>query len=789
MSLKFVYQNISPRLEEILKSIDRPGDFCTFGRVSEPMPRLEVENVGILSFPVPKAQIEELIQTAAPAPYGKGSQTLVDASVRNCWEVNIDRLSVGGQSWAKTIRRLRRLAANGLGCPSKQLNAQLYKLLIYPTGGYFVPHRDTEKSDGMIATLTISLPVEGTGGDLVVQHKDREMTVEMNVNDPSELAYAAFYADCEHEIKKVRSGHRIALVYNLCLEHGDTETFRTAPDYTAELDEIVEELRVWCKKENTVNKLVWILDHGYSQAGLSFSTLKNGDRALANALKLACEQVECELYASIVNMYESYIAFPVYGGSYDYYEEPVPSEYEIDELIESATWMDSWVSLDGSHPKFGEMSINEYEPMPKGVLDNAVPDDERIEEATGNAGTTLERAYHSAALVLFRRDGILDELVERGGGAGVAWITEELSRNEETVDDRIIRLADSLTKVWPVFDYDHRRQQESISEMLLLLVKLNSRRTSTQFLREIAVRNYKGSLNDELVTILSTLDPPYTEDILRSLICKNFSIYPKEILQMLMLLDRKMMASTCATQKIFAMCAGEILNLLPETLSQMTKRQQHPKFFSKPKQFKFRKGAIKNLVMLFWRAEAMDDLLSVTEVLENFPVSASLDREVPKALVELQKVGGIVSSDAYSSLWRASARYLLDRSGTLPEPPKDWKISFNISCRCPHCNALRKFCENPEQSVARFPLRKDLRAHLHQKIDAKRLDLSHVTERKGRPFTLVCTKNRATYKRRLKQYAKDIHYMNSLIQMITSTELTAQYAELQIAIEHSRQLV
>ena len=127
-------------------------------------------------------------------------------------EINANRISLGGRSWDETIHHLNSLAADGLGCPPERLNAELYKMLIYETGGFFKPHRDTEKADGMIATLTISLPVAGTGGELLVRHKDREITIQMNVDDPSELAYAAFYADCQHEIKKVSSGYRIALV-------------------------------------------------------------------------------------------------------------------------------------------------------------------------------------------------------------------------------------------------------------------------------------------------------------------------------------------------------------------------------------------------------------------------------------------------------------------------------------------------------------------------------------------------------------------------------------------------
>ena len=56
-----------------------------------------------------------------------------------------------------------------------------------------------------------------------------------------------------------------------------------------------------------------------------------------------------------------------------------------------------------------------------------------------------------------------------------------------------------------------------------------------------------------------------------------------------------------------------------------------------------------------------------------------------------------------------------------------------------------------------------LRKHLHRIIDHHRLDLHHVTERRGSPHTLVCTKNRASHERRFDDYAEDLRRMDSLL--------------------------
>ena len=246
-------------LEELLRSIDRPGDFCasratvrTHGRGWRSMAP------ALLSFPVPEAQVRTLIGAAERAPYGRGPDTLVDTSVRDCWQIGSTRVRLSGKTWPDTLAKILDAVAVGLGCPSGRLDARLYKLLVYETGGFFSPHRDTEKADGMIATLSISFPTIGNGGELIVRHREREVTIDMNAGEPSELAFGAFYADCTHEIRPVTEGHRLSLVFNLCLRGGDSDTPQEAPDYSEQVDEIAKRLVEWRHTEDAAEKLVWL---------------------------------------------------------------------------------------------------------------------------------------------------------------------------------------------------------------------------------------------------------------------------------------------------------------------------------------------------------------------------------------------------------------------------------------------------------------------------------------------------------------------------------------------------
>ena len=140
-------------LEAILSDVKRPGDFFIAGRVEIPLPRVEVKGVGTLSFPIPGPQIETLVQHATQAPYGRGEQTIVDTSVRNVWQIAPAAVKISGKSWAANFEDILLKVTAGLGCHDVAVSAELYKLLVYDRGGFFLPHRDTEKTAGMFGTL------------------------------------------------------------------------------------------------------------------------------------------------------------------------------------------------------------------------------------------------------------------------------------------------------------------------------------------------------------------------------------------------------------------------------------------------------------------------------------------------------------------------------------------------------------------------------------------------------------------------------------------------------------
>ncbi|KAK4671572.1 hypothetical protein QC764_0096620 [Podospora pseudoanserina] len=149
-------------------------------------------------------------KTARQAPYGKDTETFVDTSVRNTWELDAARLELHSQ-WESTISAACKLVAQQLGITAP-VRAELYKMLIYKKGAMFKPHTDTEKIPGMFGALVICLPSEHQGGDLVVKQRDVTKRFKTSEVQPS---MACWFSDGTHEVLPVTSGIRWGLTYNL----------------------------------------------------------------------------------------------------------------------------------------------------------------------------------------------------------------------------------------------------------------------------------------------------------------------------------------------------------------------------------------------------------------------------------------------------------------------------------------------------------------------------------------------------------------------------------------------
>jgi len=172
------------QLQELLRTHSAQGEFATGGIWSEvpAIPGIVVNGMGNLGLPLSDAVAAEIIkvnpreflfqyllryyqlkpmmtcvdvppcQHSERAPFGKGGETLVDETVRKTFQIDGDKISFANPAWHAALKDLVAKCATSMNC-GDGVEAHLYKLLLYEQGGFFKPHRDTEKEPGMFGTL------------------------------------------------------------------------------------------------------------------------------------------------------------------------------------------------------------------------------------------------------------------------------------------------------------------------------------------------------------------------------------------------------------------------------------------------------------------------------------------------------------------------------------------------------------------------------------------------------------------------------------------------------------
>ncbi|MHA6761568.1 2OG-Fe(II) oxygenase [Streptacidiphilus sp. PAMC 29251] len=329
-------QGARKRLAELLDHSQQRGDFSTRMEVDASALRIAVDGLGELPLPLRAPVTRKLIAQARQARFGRGEQTLSDTSVRDTWEITPDRFTLGGPDWDRTLDGALDRVRTALGLPpTTTLRAEPHALLVYGKGQFFLPHQDSEKNDAMVGTLVVSLPSHHTGGELVIEHAGRSTTYQAS---RERLTFAAFYADCRHEVRPVTSGYRIALTMNLLAERlrptggqDDSPVADLAHCLTEHFSQPAEQQYGYGRnKAAPPNRLVYLLDHEYTQRGLGWDMLKGADAGRAALLRRAAGQADCEAVLALAEVKETWDAVPPYD-RYGYDESEHSDDCEDEE--------------------------------------------------------------------------------------------------------------------------------------------------------------------------------------------------------------------------------------------------------------------------------------------------------------------------------------------------------------------------------------------------------------------------------------------------------------------------
>ncbi|TVS19433.1 MAG: 2OG-Fe(II) oxygenase [Planctomycetaceae bacterium] len=776
------------KLLDALSRVDRPGEVCTWGDRPLTMPGLEVSGLGAVRLPLGTAQARKLMKLCHQAPYGKGTETVVDTNVRRVWELDPDQFQLTNPKWDDLVASILQDVQRALGLEDRKLAAHLYKLLVYEKGSFFLPHRDGEKLDRMVATLVIALPAKYEGGELVVSHDGRQHEILFTgAASGHELSYAAFYADCQHEVRPVRSGFRLCLTYNVTLAEKRGKQGLAAPSYGAAAAAIGGLLAQW-RDEPDVQKLAVTLDHRYTQDGLSMDNLKGLDRARAEVLFEAAEQADCVAHLALVTLWQSGSAEGGYddysfgrGRGYrwsDYDDDDEDEDYEEEDYDETGTgyemgevydWSlsaDHWSDRQGHNVRLGEIRLDEGEIVADEGLDEGDPHREDFEGYTGNAGMTLERWYHRAAVVIWPRSKHFHVLCSAGTDASIGGLEPLVNRlkratkaKRKELHRECLAFASAILDSWQTghrgypWDKSDRVDRNVFPELLCQLgdVELVRRFLAKVMPADDTVQLGKSfakfcqqhgwtSFEAELTTVIETMTA--------ATVIRN-----AELLQ-----------SLCVARDKNAERIELCRRLSERSVKALAAFEQQPRESDWQWQRIDRAALLSSLVKAMTAIGAEQPLSQLLEFALACDQYDLTDAHLAAIFALESRLVKLPGGDTAVSRWLAACRRELEnRTAEAPQEPTDYRRADKLSCKCQDCRALRAFLADPNRREARFPMAKERRRHLHSIIGSNRCDCTHVTERRGRPYTLVCTKTSASYEAACKIYERDLRNLSRIV--------------------------
>lgn len=756
--------------------------------------RLEVRGVGPVDLPVTPTQAQELAAATRPAKYGQGTETLFDPLVRDTGEVPKSRVRVDRDHWDGALGPVLEGLRDDLGLPSgSRLRADFHSMLVYGPGQFFKPHLDSEKADRMVGSLVVTLPSQFRGGALVVEHGEHRATYR---GSKAKLSCVAFYADCRHEIRPVTSGHRIVLTYDLVLrgEHAAV----VVPPEPARGHAQVEALAA-CLAEHfseapaprwrndhrssaPPTRLVYLLDHQYTQRSVAWSRLKGDDAARVALLLDAAAQVDCEVALALADIHETRECYDdsweAYGGRWGGWYEDEEDESESDagsggdegaiaegELLDWDLSLGHWIDAAGGVAEPIGTRVHDDEVATSTPTSDFEAYESEYQPYMGNWGNTMDRWYRRAAVVIWPRR--LDFAVR--AEASPAWALGRLAPDGEPVSaEERCAMAVSLAPFWtnvapkePSKDYIAALLRAALvvhdpdlASMLLEphlvedlapdhapgAVALADRYGATWarawmalWAREPARRGERDgrrlgwlSASEAAVAEALVIQGPSGRAMATAVLRAMWS-WTEEIID-----RRRRVAPPSARDRALADLAGPMV------------------------------GVLEGVIVL-------DDDATADAVTESLVGDVENDDVLMPLLVgilrEAERRPGGSALAATLDLLAEPCRHRLEARLERRRQADDWSIPFDGGCGCADCRTLGAFLDDPTEQRREWPLAKPRRQHIHRALDARELPVRHQTRRVGRPYILVLTKTDTLFANdaeERRQAAADLTWLDSL---------------------------
>jgi 2OG-Fe(II) oxygenase superfamily len=752
---------------------DQPSSVQLRAKAPEDV-RLEVEGIGRVTLPVPADEARRLRELGRPARFGRGEETLTDATIRDTWEIPRELVRVewpGEAGLDAALADIHLELQLPLNC---ELTAELHSLLVYEEGQFFLPHQDSEKHDAMIATLVVMLPSEHTGGELVVHHLGDTTTYR---GSTTHVSLVAFYTDCRHEVLPVTSGHRIVLTYNLLL-HGEPDDHVPDEAVVGELAGLLDEhfaTPVRHRYRDTIgeppNRLAFLLDHEYTERGLGWARLKGSDASRASLLRTVAQAAGCEAVLCLAEIKETWEAYRAgeedgyrrWNDEDEFYEdEEDESEaagpgkgddrYRLNELVDSSLVLTRWIDPSDSSAEAISLTVADAEVCAVTPTRELQPYSSDYEGYMGNYGNTLDRWYRRAAVLVWPEDRAFTNRAE----VSPSWALDELCTLARAGDPAYAcSAAATLAPFWDAAVRLRDPAGQLLGQALPTALAMDDAETASMLLRPFRVESLAPHHLANLAELARRYGGPWTDALLQTWCTGRRSWSSahgpsrEQWLSSLPTLCEAAQAEgvrgASTARRLLAMAwEGLATEISSATDSPSAAVRQRLDGLGEPLAAVTRAAAI-----------ARDTELRDTIVDFCRRQGDAVTRCVIPALRAAAADGTGARRGAFAQLAADQAARLRTRLARPARTPGDWSVELPDGCACQLCGTLRSFLAAPERRALEWPLAKDRRSHIHSRIDHAELPVSHTTRRQGSPHVLVLAKTPQLFEREARQRAQD----------------------------------
>ncbi|TAL50679.1 MAG: 2OG-Fe(II) oxygenase, partial [Methylovulum sp.] len=484
---------------------------------------------------------------------------------------------------------------------------------------------------------------------------------------------------------------------------------------------------------------------------ICFDALKNTDAAIADVLVTAARQTDCDIHLALVSIEESGDA--EYTGYGRYHDDDA---FEVGEVYERTETVSDWRRPDGSEPELPTLPFAETECCPPDVFENLEFDDVQFHEATGNAGASFERTYYCAALVLWPHNRYLAIINQAGFSAALAML-QELCQNYEAAGDKTQasshwqdahRLAGYMLRDWLRQCLGSKSAYSRLQEFLECLYRLQDSQHIARFWSLFAENGIDNKDDCAMLVQVAELLPwsQVVEGLTRAVSISAANKAQEACAALLASFSQ----AYPDTAKDLSAAARVLFEALPGDAARFAHLNpwEHTRMT-------VNEGMVVDVLTGF---SGIDAALAETalDYLLAWPDTYNRDAVLAPAALRLAEAGASRNLSVAVRLRLAVIAHVQKRVAEDLNPPADWRRDSQLKCNCKDCTELRLFLDDPHQDSWRFKAAENRREHVTQTISRHLCDVDQKTEKLSRPYSLICTKNQASYLRRVAQRQKDL---------------------------------